>query len=53
MILVQLLVEYIHHSNKRRFRNTALIRGRHLFQCRYPKVRRLLDGGTRLRPGAY
>ena len=35
------------------FRGVALITGRHLFQCGYPKVRRLSDGGTYLRPGAY
>ena len=34
-------------------RGKALIRGRRLFQCRYPKVRHLLQGGNYLRPGAY
>ena len=34
-------------------RGEALIRGRGLFQCGYPKGRRLLEGGTYLRPGAY
>ena len=31
----------------------ALIRGRRLFQCGYQKVRRVLEGGAYLRPGAY
>ena len=35
------------------FRGAALLRGRRLFQCGYPKVRRLLEGGAYLRPGAY
>ena len=41
------------------FRGTALIReevligGRCLFQCGYPKVRHLVEGGAYLRPGAY
>ena len=35
------------------FTDAALIRGRCLFQCRYPKVWRLLAGGHYLRPGAY
>ena len=35
------------------FRGAALLRRRHLFQCDYPKVRRLLEGGAYLRPGAY
>ena len=30
----------------------ALIRGRRLFQCGYPKVRHLLEGSAYLRPGA-
>ena len=34
-------------------RGEALIRGRRLFQCGYPKVRRLLEGGSYLRPGDY
>ena len=34
-------------------RGEVLIRGRHLFQCRYPKVWRLLEGGAYLRPIAY
>ena len=34
-------------------RREALIRGRHLFQCEFAKVRRLLEGGAYLRPGAY
>ena len=34
-------------------RGEALIRGRRLCQCGYPKVRRLLEGGAYLRPGAY
>ena len=34
-------------------RGEALIREKRLFQCGYPKVRRLLEGGTYLRPGAY
>ena len=34
-------------------RESALIRGRHLLQCGYPKVQRLLGGGAYLRPGAY
>ena len=34
-------------------RGEALTRGRRLFQCGYPKVRRLLEGGAYLRPGAY
>ena len=34
-------------------RGEALIRGRRLFQCGYPKVRHLLKGGAYLRPGAY
>ena len=35
------------------FRDVAFIRGRPLFQCGYPKVRRLLAGGAYLRRGAY
>ena len=31
------------------FRGELLIRGRHLFQCKYPKVRRLLEGSGYLR----
>ena len=31
----------------------ALITGNRLFQCEYPKMRRLLEGGTYLRPGTY
>ena len=31
----------------------AFIRARRLFQCGYPKVRRLLKDGAYLRPGAY
>ena len=31
----------------------ALVRERYLFQCGYPKVRRLLEEGASLRPGAY
>ena len=31
-------------------RGEALIRGRHLFQCVYPKVQCLFEGGTYLRP---
>ena len=31
----------------------ALIRGKRLFLCRYPKVPRLLEGRVYLRPGAY
>ena len=31
----------------------ALIRERHLFQCGYPNVQHLLEGGAYLRPGAY
>ena len=31
----------------------TLIRERHLFQCGYPNVLRLLEGGAYLRPGAY
>ena len=34
-------------------REKAFSRGRRLFQCGYPKVRRLLEGGAYLRPGAY
>ena len=34
-------------------RGEALLRGRHLFQCGYSKVGRLLEGGAYLRPGAY
>ena len=34
-------------------REEALIRGRRLLQCGYPKVRRLLEGNTFLRPGVY
>ena len=34
-------------------RGDALVRGRCLFQFGYPKVRRLLEGGAYLRPGAY
>ena len=34
-------------------RGEALIRGKHLFQCGYAKVRRLLEGGAYLRSGAY
>ena len=34
-------------------RGEPLIRGRGLFQCGYPKVRRLLQGAVYLRPGAY
>ena len=34
-------------------RGEALIRGRCLFQCRYPNVWRLLAGGPYLRPSAY
>ena len=30
-----------------------LLEGRHSFKCEYPKVRRLLEGGAYLRPGAY
>ena len=51
-------VKYVNFSNKRRFcaaliRGEALIRGTSLFQCRDPQMRRLLEGGTCLRPGAY
>ena len=35
------------------FRGAALIRGRHLFQCGHPEVRRLLEGGAYLRLDAY
>ena len=35
------------------FRGAAFIRGRRVFQCQYSKVRRLLEGDTYLRPGAY
>ena len=35
------------------FRGAAFIRGRRVFQCQYPKVRRLLEGDTYLRPSAY
>ena len=58
-ILVSILVEYSNYSNKWAFRGAtlirgeALIRGRRLFQCGYPKVRRLLEGGAYLRPAAY
>ena len=44
---------------KKKFRGVALIRGgafireRRLFQCGYPKVRRLSEGGAYLRPGAH
>ena len=31
----------------------ALLRRRRLFQCGYPKVQRLLEGGTYLRSGNY
>ena len=34
-------------------RGEALIRARHLFQCGYPKMRRLSEGGAYLRRGAY
>ena len=34
-------------------RGEALIRGKRLFQCGYPDVRRILEGGTYLKPGAY
>ena len=34
-------------------RGEAIIRGRRLFQCGYPKVGRLLEGGAYLRSGAY
>ena len=35
------------------FRGTALITGKLLFQSGYPKVQRLLEGGTYLRLGVY
>ena len=35
------------------FRGEARIRGRRLFQCGYPEVQRLSEGGTYLRPDAY
>ena len=35
------------------FRGGVLIKGRRLFQCGYPKVRGLLEGGVFLKPGAY
>ena len=35
------------------FKGAALIRGRRFFQCGYPRVRRLLEGGAYLRPGVY
>ena len=35
------------------FRGVALIRGRLLFQCGYPKVQPLLEESTYLRSGAY
>ena len=35
------------------FRGVALIRGRRLFQCGYPKMWRILEGGAYFRPGAY
>ena len=34
-------------------RREALTRGRRLFECGYPKVRRLLEGGVYLRPDTY
>ena len=34
-------------------RGEALIRGRHLFECEYAKVQRLLEGNAYFRPGAY
>ena len=34
-------------------RGAALITGRRLFQCGYLKVKRLLEGGAYLKPGAY
>ena len=34
-------------------RGGELVRARRLFQCGYPKVRRFLEDGTYLRPGAY
>ena len=44
-ILVQLRVKYGNCSNERRiFRWQALIRGKRLFQCGYPKVSSLLEG---------
>ena len=58
-ILVQLLVEYGNYSNKRSiqrcgsYQRGSLIRGRRLFQCGHPKVRRLLQGGAYLRLGTY
>ena len=35
------------------FRGALLIRGKHLFQCGYPKVWLLLEGDAYLRSGAY
>ena len=35
------------------FRDAAFITGRPLFQCGYPKVWRLLEGGAYLRRGTY
>ena len=34
-------------------RGEALMRGRRLFQCEYPKMLHLLEGGAYLTPGAY
>ena len=34
-------------------RGEALIRGKRLFQCGYPKGRRLLEGSVYLRPSTY
>ena len=57
--LVQLLVEYSNYSNKHSiqrcvaYQGLGFIKGRCLFQCRYPKVQRLLEGGVYLRPGPY
>ena len=31
----------------------ALITGRHLFQCGYPKVRRFLESGAHLSPSTF
>ena len=42
-ILVQLLVEYSKYSKSTTFRGATLIRGKRLFQCRYPKVQHLFQ----------
>ena len=53
------ILEYVAILISAAFRGVALItgetliRGRHLFQCGYPKARHLLECGAYLRSGAY